>query len=583
MIGREGVGSEYACMSIPSSECMQTDDDDRPYPSQGITFSSVYNDSYRCGHCSGVYFGYEILDQKSPLAAIIIRTTSVNARFANSLMIKDFQILSKLGEGAYSVVYKVKRLTDGNEYALKRVKLLNLNDKEKENALNEIRILASIRNPSVICYKEAFWENKSNSLCIIMEYANDGDLYQKITYHKKKGIYVDEKEIWNILIQVIRGLKALHDLKIYHRDLKSANVFICKDKTVKIGDMNVSKVAKKGLLYTQTGTPYYASPEVWQDKPYDSKSDIWSCGCVIYELATLKPPFRAQDLEGLYHKVIKGAYSKLPSHYSVDLNNIIKLMLQVDPNKRPNCDELLDSPLIRSRVDQRSSVEMDNSDENKALLNTIRCPMNIHYLTDKLPKANYDPIPTRVSYDTGFQKPAFKADTQKEEYTNRDNSKGRADWDYAPEKDLLPQLKKPPKKTSQSVEKDSSNPTELITKRNNKLEAELKKYDRIINMAKGKENPAPPASIGSPGGPSSPSKHMDSVIHEQSKLSAAKKDFMKIYGVKLVQPGSVPPKNNQNRSKIVSKSSNPNLLKLDKIASSVKLQKYEKLPKLLAS
>lgn len=165
-------------------------------------------------------------------------------------MIKDFQILSKLGEGAYSVVYKVKRLTDGKEYALKRVKLLNLNEKEKENALNEIRILASIRNPNVIGYKEAFWENKSNSLCIIMEYANDGDIYQKITYHKKKGVYVDEKEIWNVLIQMIRGMKSLHDLNIYHRDLKSANVFICKDKTVKIGDMNVSKVAKKGLLYT---------------------------------------------------------------------------------------------------------------------------------------------------------------------------------------------------------------------------------------------------------------------------------------------------------------------------------------------
>ena len=509
-------------------------------------------------------------------------------------MIKDFQIQSKLGEGAYSVVYKVKRLTDGNEYALKRVKLLNLNDKEKENALNEIRILASIRNPNVICYKEAFWETKSNSLCIIMEYANDGDLYQKITYHKKKGIYVDEKEIWNILIQMIKGMKALHDLKIYHRDLKSANVFICKDKTVKIGDMNVSKVAKKGLLYTQTGTPYYASPEVWQDKPYDSKSDIWSCGCVIYELATLKPPFRAQDLEGLYHKVIKGAYSKLPSHYSVDLNNIIKMLLNVDPQRRPNCDDLLDSPLIKSRGDMQASVEIDNSEENKMLLNTIRCPMNIHYLTDKLPKANYDPIPTRVSYDTGFQKPA--AYKTEDSVGKKESSRGKAEWDYSAEKEQLPQLKKPNKKVSPSVEKDSS-AAEFIAKRNHKLEAELKKYDRIITMAKGKDekssgHPAlgPSLSIGhssnpSGGSPHLPIKHasMESVAgHEQSRISAAKKDFMKIYGVKLVQPTSVPVKNGHNRSKIVSKSSNPNLPKLDKIGSSVKLQKYEKLPKILA-
>ena len=70
---------------------------------------------------------------------------------------------------------------------------------------------------------------------------------------------------------MLMGIKALHDLKILHRDLKSANVFLFKDGTVKIGDMNVSKIAKKGLLHTQTGTPYYASPEVWNDTPYDAK------------------------------------------------------------------------------------------------------------------------------------------------------------------------------------------------------------------------------------------------------------------------------------------------------------------------
>ena len=92
---------------------------------------------------------------------------------------------------------------------------------------------------------------------------------------------------------MVRALKTLHAMKILHRDLKSANVFLYKDGNAKLGDLNVSKVAKKGLLYTQTGTPYYASPEVWKDQPYDSKSDIWSLGCVLYEMTTLKPPFRA--------------------------------------------------------------------------------------------------------------------------------------------------------------------------------------------------------------------------------------------------------------------------------------------------
>lgn len=90
---------------------------------------------------------------------------------------------------------------------------------------------------------------------------------------------------------MVIGLSRLHELKIVHRDIKCANVFLTKEGTVKLGDLNVSKIAKEANLKTQTGTPYYASPEVWSDKPYDHRSDIWSLGCVTYELITLNPPF----------------------------------------------------------------------------------------------------------------------------------------------------------------------------------------------------------------------------------------------------------------------------------------------------
>ena len=125
----------------------------------------------------------------------------------------------------------------------------------------------------------------------------------------------EEIEIWRIFIQMVKGLKSLHDLNILHRDLKSANIFLFNNGLAKIGDLNVSKVAKKGLGYTQTGTPYYASPEIWNDEPYSNKSDIWSLGCVIYEMITLHPPFRAESMEGLYHKIIKGKYPKIPDKY----------------------------------------------------------------------------------------------------------------------------------------------------------------------------------------------------------------------------------------------------------------------------
>ena len=111
----------------------------------------------------------------------------------------------------------------------------------------------------------------------------------------------------------------------------------------KLGDLNVSKVAKEGMLYTQTGTPYYASPEVWKDLPYDSKSDIWSLGCVVYEICALVPPFRAENMDGLYKRVLKGQFSRIPKIYSDELNHVIKKLLNVNAQGRPTTDQILSS------------------------------------------------------------------------------------------------------------------------------------------------------------------------------------------------------------------------------------------------
>ena len=308
----------------------------------------------------------------------------------------DFQILSKLGEGAYSTVFKVTRTVDRKTYALKKVKLLNLSDKEKENALNEVRILASVKSNYVVSYKEAFFDEKDRTLCIVMEFADNGDLYQKIVEHKKKAMFFEESEIWRIFIQLVKGLKALHDLKILHRDLKRANVFLYNNGDAKIGDLNVSKVTRAGVGHTQTGTPYYASPEVWNDSPYDNKSDIWSLGCVLYEMITLKPPFRAQDMEGLYKRIIKGQYNRIPDRFSNDLFTIVQFLLQVNPRLRPSCEQILNHPIVQKRIEYFKSIsgEKENPNNsqgnNKSLLKTIHMPKNLLFLSDKLPKPNYE-------------------------------------------------------------------------------------------------------------------------------------------------------------------------------------------------
>ena len=227
-----------------------------------------------------------------------------------------------------------------------------------------------------------------------MEYANNGDLFQKITRHQKEQTYLREDDIWRIFIQVVKGLKALHDTNIFHRDLKSANVFLNKDGTAKLGDMNVSKVAKRGLLYTQTGTPYYASPEVWRDQPYDMKSDIWSLGCVLYESITLRPPFRADDMAGLYRKVLRGVYSRIPDHFSNELAEVVKSLIQVQAQLRPTCEQILQNPAVVRMGEQLFMDDfyddIEDSPGQNQLLSTIRVPKNLLYLTDRLPQASYN-------------------------------------------------------------------------------------------------------------------------------------------------------------------------------------------------
>ena len=315
--------------------------------------------------------------------------------------IRDFTKEKVLGKGSFGSVYLVRRKRDNKIYALKSVYMEKLNKKEQENSVNEVRILASVNHPNVIGYKEAFWDDSGSTLNIVMEYADDGDLHTKIERMEKEGGLFSEDLIWSYSIQMIEGLKALHDKKIMHRDLKSANIFLVKDKhQCKLGDMNVSKVIKEKVLRTQTGTPYYASPEVWNDNPYSYKSDLWSIGCVIYELCELKPPFHGKDLDELYENVCKGKPKRINKIYSDDLWNMILMLLQVDVEKRVDCNKFLNSELVLKKIKEmkenpKTHQEAESLDKNKNtqddfLLKTIKFN-DIKEIKSQLPsKKNYN-------------------------------------------------------------------------------------------------------------------------------------------------------------------------------------------------
>lgn len=203
---------------------------------------------------------------------------------------------------------------------MKKMRIMGFSEKELSNCLNEVRILASIEDPHVVSYKDSFFDELTKTFCIVTEFLDGGDLAHLIAKYKSGKRIMEEKFIWKVAYQVLKGLSALHKQKILHRDVKSANIFMDKSQSlIKLGDMNVSIVSTNGMAKTQTGTPYYASPEVWNEKPYSAKCDIWSLGCVLYELASFRPPFVSNDMKNLKRAIISGVYKRIPLNYSNEL------------------------------------------------------------------------------------------------------------------------------------------------------------------------------------------------------------------------------------------------------------------------
>ncbi|CAD8184838.1 unnamed protein product [Paramecium octaurelia] len=171
-------------------------------------------------------------------------------------MLQQFQELEKLGSGSFSEVWKVIRRADHQIYAMKKIKMGTLNEKEKQNALNKIRLLASLNQEFIIRYKEALYNEDTQTLGIIMEYAEGGDVAKQITNKQNQTQKFQEQEIWQALIQITQGLKELHEKLIFHRDIKSANIFI-SNGVYKLGDLNVSKIALHVIQFKQIETMHH--------------------------------------------------------------------------------------------------------------------------------------------------------------------------------------------------------------------------------------------------------------------------------------------------------------------------------------
>ncbi|XP_072575818.1 serine/threonine-protein kinase Nek1 isoform X27 [Vulpes vulpes] len=191
-----------------------------------------------------------------------------------------------------------------------------------------------------------------------MDYCEGGDLFKRI--NAQKGILFQEDQILDWFVQICLALKHVHDRKILHRDIKSQNIFLTKDGTVQLGDFGIARVLNSTVELARTciGTPYYLSPEICENKPYNNKSDIWALGCVLYEMCTLKHAFEAGNMKNLVLKIISGSFPPVSLHYSYDLRNLLSQLFKRNPRDRPSVNSILEKGFIAKRIEKFLSPQL---------------------------------------------------------------------------------------------------------------------------------------------------------------------------------------------------------------------------------
>nr|XP_057935086.1 serine/threonine-protein kinase Nek3 [Doryrhamphus excisus] len=291
---------------------------------------------------------------------------------------EGYSVCSVIGEGSFGRAVLVQCKNTQEKYVVKEIQLPK-NESKVEKWRREAVLLSTMKHPNIVAFREAF--EADDLLCIVMEYCSGGDMLQRIQQQKTKHFCVDDILKW--FAEMCAGAKHIHDKRVLHRDLKSKNIFLTDKGTVKLGDFGSACVLNSSKAYacTYVGTPYYVAPEIWENKPYNNKSDVWSLGCVLYELCTLRHPFQEPSWKSLILKVCRGAYPPLPKHLPYELQLLLRQMFKTDPKDRPSLRTILTSHrvarLLRAhlspqaiQVEQRGrcSAGRPDTDEGKKVL-----------------------------------------------------------------------------------------------------------------------------------------------------------------------------------------------------------------------
>ncbi|CAM9257884.1 unnamed protein product, partial [Hapterophycus canaliculatus] len=230
--------------------------------------------------------------------------------------IGDYEIARPIGRGKFAIVYRAKRKLDGKTVALKKVSMSRMDDKSSTKCMREVGLLQRLDHRNIIGFQDFFVEE--NELVIVFEWAAAGDLKRQVRKALEREVHFEERTIWSYFSQVCGAINYMHQQGVMHRDLKPANIFLTLKGQVKVGDLGLGRLMKIGdgdgngggqaeeqQAFSKVGTPLYMSPEVLRGGGYSWSSDVWSLGCVLYELAMLRSPFKSEGLNlySLFQKI----------------------------------------------------------------------------------------------------------------------------------------------------------------------------------------------------------------------------------------------------------------------------------------
>ncbi|XP_071823810.1 serine/threonine-protein kinase Nek11-like isoform X2 [Apostichopus japonicus] len=217
--------------------------------------------------------------------------------------------------------------------------------------MHEAKLLSKLHHPNIVKFYDSFLDGEF--FCIITEYCEGGDLDDMITATKKAGKSLDQSLIMDWFVQLTLAVQHMHSRRVLHRDLKTRNIFL-KNNMVKIGDFGISRVlmGTTDMASTFTGTPYYMSPEVLKHEGYNSKSDVWSIACILYELCALQHAFEGQSLMGVMYKIVEGKPPEIPKNYDKNVQKVIEMLLNRNPSERPSAAEVTKIPYVGRHIEK---------------------------------------------------------------------------------------------------------------------------------------------------------------------------------------------------------------------------------------